>query len=267
MRPGTRFLIGATRPAGHIFYIPASERPTDDPKNRPHFLVNRCEPGLDPLAVATLAHMSTKATEHAQYGSPFHQLVNPAGRTSPDQEGNYVIAARVLPRDPGSLVFSAMSAVDAVRPVRAAVLSAAGLGEGVAAPGKTSVRGRLVRVLDPDVHAEYGCVLTCHAYSASRRYQMIVPIIDRFVKGPDGPEILEPIRWDVVPARCPWWDALPFTMPMLDTAELTSLSEGWRRSSSNRGGWLKPQIELLDAVVDEATLAAVEAKIVERLSQ
>ena len=266
MRPGTRFRSGATRPAGHIFYIPASERPTDDPKGRPHYLVNRCDPGADPFAVATLAHMSTKATEHTEYGSPVHEIETHGSLNKPNQAGSYVIAARLLPRNPERLVVSAMSAVNAVRSVRQSVLLAVGLGEGIATAGRSSVRGRLVRVLDPGVDARYGCVLTGHAYSASRRYQVIVPIMDRIVAGIDGPEILEPTRWDVVPTREPWWDVLPLHSPMLDTAGLISLSEPWRQIRDRRK-WLKPQIEILPVSIDDATLATVEARIVERLQQ
>jgi hypothetical protein len=266
MRPGTRFHAGATRPAGHIFYIPGSERPTDDPKSRPHFLVNRCDVVSDPSVVATLAHMSTKATEHSEYGSPLHEIVDATALTLPDQAGNYVIAARVVPRNPERLVVSAMSASNHVRSVRGAVLRAVGLGEGVAATGAASVRGRLARVGDQRAGIRYGCVVTGHAYSAIRRYQVIVPIIDRVVHHHDGPQILEPNRWSVVPMRQPWWNALPLQSPMLDTAGLISLSEAWRRSRDRRH-WLKPQIEVLPTSIDPVTLAAVEAAISERLSQ
>jgi hypothetical protein len=267
MRPGTRFHAGAIRPAGHIFYIPGSERPTDDPKSRPHFLVNRCDVASDSsVVVATLAHMSTKATEHSEYGSPLHEIVGPNALTLPDQAGNYVIAARLFPRNPERLMVSAMSATDHVRSVRGAVLRAVGMGEGVAATGTASVRGRLARVGDRRVGIRYGCVVTGHAYSASRRYQVIVPIIDRVVHQHDGPQILEPNRWSVVPMRQPWWNALPLQSPMLDTAGLISLSEAWTQSRDWRR-WLKPQIEVLPTSIDPGTLAAVEAKISERLSQ
>lgn len=266
MRPGTRFRRGAPRPAGHIFHIPAAERPTDDPKSRPHFLVNRCDPAADPLSVAALAHMTTKAAEHTEYGSPIHEIAASGTLTRPDQAGSYVIAARLLPRSPERLVVSAWSAVDHVRSVRRAVLVALGLGEGLAAAGAASVRGRLVRVHDRRAEIRYGCIVTGHSYSASRRYQVIVPIIDRVVHGPDGPELLDPNRWSVVPARQAWWDALPFRSPMLDTAGLISLSEPWRRGRDPRR-WLKRQIEVTDAAIDAATLAEVEARIMERLSE
>jgi hypothetical protein len=178
-------------------------------------------------------------------------------RPDPARTGGFVIAARLLASDPDRLVQD-------VRSVRRVVLEAIGLGEGVANAAGRSVRGRLARIHDARVGMRYGCVVTRHAYSASRRYQVIVPIFDRIVHGPEGPRLLEPMRWDVVPVRQPWWSALPLEQPMLDTAGLISLSELWRKSSDPRS-WLKPQIEIIDALIDAATLAAVEAKIAERL--
>lgn len=218
----------------------------------------------DPLSVATLAHMSTKQTEHTEYGSPIHEITDASALSRPDQTGSFVIAASLLPRDPERLVVSANSAVNHVRSVRRAVLLAVGVGEGLATNGANSVRGRLVRVHDRRTGIRYGCVVTGHAYSASRRYQVIVPIIDRIVQLNGDSEILEPGRWSVVPAQHPWWNSLPFAAPMLDTAGLISLSERWQHGRDRRR-WLDPQIEVLAASIDEDTLAAVEAKIAERL--
>ena len=78
MRPGTSFHGSDVRPAGHVFVIPAQERPGDDPKNRPHFLLNRCDPAVDPHVLGTLAHMSTKATEISEYGCAGHEIVDTA---------------------------------------------------------------------------------------------------------------------------------------------------------------------------------------------
>jgi hypothetical protein len=263
MRPGARFAPGAVRPAGHIFYLAPEERPTDDPKTRPHFLVNRCDVAADPAVMATLAHMTTKPTEHAAYGCSVHEIEDPVRV----RHGVvYVLGARLVPCDPDWLTVSGRSAVREVRPVREMVLEAIGLGEGVADSASKSVRGRLVRIHDSRLDIRHGCVLTSHAYSANRRYQIIVPVFDRILHGPEGPEPLEPTRWDVIPQRKPWWHALPLEEPVFDTAGLISLSELWRRDRDPRR-WLKPQIEIIDALIDDATLAAVEEKIVERLQQ
>ncbi|HEY0017820.1 MAG TPA: hypothetical protein VGC13_16015 [Longimicrobium sp.] len=209
--------------------------------------------------------MSTKATEHVEYGSPVHEIPGPAVLTKPDQDGSFVIASRLLPRDPDRLIVSAMSAVDEVRRVRRAVTLALGLGEGVAPPGTRSVRGRLVRIVDVRVGYAYGIVLTTHAYSAHRRFQIVAPIMDAAVEGREGPEVLEPLRWDVEPVRQPWLDAVPLKRPLVDTAALISLSEPWRQSRDRRR-WLKRQIDVLDSSVDATTLVAIEERIVERLS-
>jgi hypothetical protein len=177
-----------------------------------------------------------------------------------------VVAARLLARDPNRLGVSVMSAVQEVHSVRRVVVEAMGVGEGAASATSQSVRGRLVRIHDPQVGFRHGCVLTSHAYSASRRYQIIVPVFDRIIRGPEGTDLLEPMRWDVVPHRKPWWHALPLEEPVFDTAGLISLSELWRQGRDPRH-WLKPQIEIIDALIDDATLTAVEEKIVERLQQ
>lgn len=263
MKPGSRFPAGATRPAGHIFSIPACERPTDEHKTRPYFLVNRCDVAADPLELATLAHMTTKATEHLHFGSDFHEITSSTSK-QPGRDGQFVIATRLLPRDPRLLTASAMSAVDEVRSVRTAVLAALGLGEGMAAPGTPSVRGRLVRVRDERAGIRHGFVLTSHAYSAKRRYQIIVPIIDRMVGGVGGPELLEITRWDVQPGPRPWWKALPVIHPLVDTAGLVSLSERWQQGHDPRR-WLTRQIDVLEPSIDPHTLAAVEERIRARL--
>lgn len=262
MKPGTRFQAGAVRPAGHIFIIPAAERLTDDVKNRPHFLANRCDPWKDPNGLATLAHMSTKNTESVQYGCPSHEIIDRTSLERADQDGSFVVAARLIPQLPDRLRVSRFSAVDEVRSVRAAILRAIAPGEGTAEPG--SVRGRLVRVLDRQADFPFGVLITEARYSAKRRYQIVVPIIDRVADGDAGPELLEPTRWDVIPAPQAWVKKLPVAQPMLDTAALISLTERWQRSRDRRM-WLKKQIQVLDEAVDAATLTAIQARIGERL--
>jgi len=267
MKPGTTFRPWDTRPAGHIFFIPPAERPDEDVKSRPHFLLHRSTPDPGRFALATLAHMTTKRTEGEQFGAPVHEL-RADGVARPDQEGFFVNGARLLPRDPRRLSRSAFVAADEVRAVRETVGSAIGIGEGVAVGDSRSIRGRLVRVAPRTARKagfEYAFVLTQHAYSAQRRWQVLVPVIDMVVDGDDGPEELIPSDGDVVPEAAPWWKALPFEQPMIETAALTTLSEEWRKSRhSDR--WLKRQIAVVTRhSIDLATLERVEAAIISRL--
>lgn len=264
MRPGSSFSGNETRPAGHIFFIPGADRPGDDTKNRPHFLVNRCDPALDPDVVATLAHMSTKGTETLEYGSAGYEIADPARLSGYGGDGQFVVASRLIPRAVSRLVQSQLSSTDSVRHVRSAVLQAVGAGEGVAVPGSGSVRGRLVRVLDPRAGFGYGFILTAHEYSRRRRFQIIVPLIDRVSE--DGLEELEITRWDLLPESPVWSHHLPCEEPMLDTAGLISLTEEWKGSRDSRT-WLRKQIEVTDVVIDTPTLVQIEMRIGERLRQ
>jgi hypothetical protein len=260
MRPGTHFLATQTRPAGHIFFIPGDERPGDDPKTRPHFLANRCDPSVDPYVLATLAHMTTKPTEIVSHGSAGHQLADPA---KPD--GSFVIATRLLPRSATNLTRSHLSATEHVRAVRTSVLQAVGIGEGLGPRGSASVRGRLVRILDPRAGFQHGFILTAHEYSRRRRFQVVVPVIDRVVETDDGMEELEITPWDVLPERRHWFEQVPSAEPLLETAALISLTEEWQGGRDSRT-WLKKQIEVLEPTIDASTLSVVEARIGARLA-
>jgi hypothetical protein len=263
MKPGITFRGTEIRPAGHIFFIPGAERPGDDPKNRPHFLLNRCDPAAGPHALGTLAHMSTKATEIVEYGCAGHEIA--ADRpTAFAGDRSFVITARLLPRLAWDLHRSRYSAVDEVRAVRRSVMHALSVGDDATPRGRGSIRGRIVRVLDHRAGFSFGFVLTAHEYSLQRRYQIVVPIIDRVVETEGGLEELELTPWDVVPERQSWFANLPFAEPMIDTARLLSLTEEWRKSRDPRR-WLHKQIEMTSGMIDETTLAQIEAKIVERL--
>jgi hypothetical protein len=264
LRPGSTFRGSDPRPAGHIFFVPGEERPGNDPKNRPCFLINRCDPAADPYALGTLAYMSTKSTEIVQFGCAGHEIGRPRSADESGDEGNFVITARLLPRAASALNRSRFSAVDEVHRVRKSVLQALAIGEGMGGERNGSVRGRLVRVLDDGVGASSGFILTAHDYSAQRRYQVVVPIIDRIFEDEDGFEKIELNRWDVVPERQPWFRGLALREPLIDTAGLVSLTEEWRKSRDPRT-WLDRQIEVTGTMIDQATLAEVEAKITERL--
>ncbi|HEV7591443.1 MAG TPA: hypothetical protein VGO40_25235 [Longimicrobium sp.] len=183
MRPGSSFFGLAIRPAGHIFFIPAEERPGDDPKNRPHFLLNRCDPAADAHVLGTLAHMSTKPTEMVEYGCAGHEIAGTPHVRKMGWDRNFVITTRLLPLLAQDLKESRYSAVDEVRNVRRSVMQALSIGGGIEPRGNGSVRGRIVRVLEDSADFDFGFVLTEHQYSAQRRYQIVVPIIDRVVAG------------------------------------------------------------------------------------
>jgi hypothetical protein len=244
--------------------IPPGGRVTDDPKSRPHFLANRCDPASDPDGLATLAHMSTRNTEAARYGCPSHEIVPREVSRQPHHPRSFVVAARLVPQLPDQLQASLASAFRDVEGVRAAILRAIAPGDAMKQP-PGSVRGRLVRVLDSRADFRYGVLVTEGRYSAQRRYQLVVPVIDRVVTGVSGPEILEPVRWDVQPRRAyAWMKSIPLQQPMFDTAGLIALTEPWRHGSDRRT-WLARQIEVLDVAVDADTLSAILARIIERL--
>jgi len=144
------------------------------------------------------------------------------------------------------------------------MLAAVGTGEGVAEEGDGSVRGRMVRVVDPRVGFRFGFVVTAKGYSSQRGFQVIVPVINRIACTGDEIEELDLNQWDVIPERQSWFEQRPMVEPLLETAAIVSLSEEWKKSRDPRR-WLKRQIEVMDVAIDPATLAAVEAKIEERL--
>lgn len=139
------------------------------------------------------------------------------------------------------------------------------MGEGIGPAGSGSVRGRLVRVLDPRAGFEHGFILTTHEYSRRRRFQIVLPVLDRVVETNEGQEELEITPWDVLPDRRDWFDRVPCAEPLLETAGLISLTEEWREGRDPRT-WLKQQIEVLDTTIDANTLAMVEARISARLA-
>lgn len=107
-------------------------------------------------------------------------------------------------------------------------------------------------------------MVTAHGYSAQRRYQVVVPLIDRIVEADGGVERLDLTPWDVVPERKSWPAAVPLAEPLLETAALVSFSEEWRKGRDPRT-WLRKQIEVMPVTIDPDTLSAVEKRIQERL--
>ncbi|HSU17868.1 hypothetical protein [Longimicrobium sp.] len=257
------------RAAGHVFTLPPEQRFGDDPKRRPHFLLHRCSAS----EFGTLAHMTTKSSEERAFGAPVHEIVE-CSRTLKylGQAGCFVSPVRLLFADASELARSDASYTSAVPAVRAVTAEALGMGTGAAAANAVSIRGRIVALTREVADAfefEHGVVVTQHRYSAQRRWQLVVPILDVRDVMPENADTLQflPETWDVVPERADWWDVLPggWQQPVIDTARLITFSERWA-SARDRSRWLKAQIaRVLPASVDSGTLSRIEAALGARL--
>ncbi|HEX6748639.1 MAG TPA: hypothetical protein VF092_15180 [Longimicrobium sp.] len=263
------FEQGDDRPAGHVFGLPPEARFGDDPKRRPHLLLHRCRPA----ELGTLAHMTTKLSEEIGYGAPAHEIAECSRKLRyPGQQGCFVTPVRLLFQDASLLDRSDACYASSLHSVCAVTAKALGLRSGLGAPGSPSVRGHLA-VLSREVKEAFefghGVVLTQHEYSAQRRWQLLVPILDLRDLIPVGadPDSFTPEPWDVVPEPASWSTGLPrgWVRPVIDTARLITFSERWTRSR-DRDRWLKGQIErILPASVDLVTLSRIEDALAARL--
>lgn len=257
------------RPAGHVFSLPPQARLGDDPKHRPHFLIQRCSA----TALATLVHMTTKPSESVGYGAPAYEIAECSRRLKyAGQLGCFVSPVRLLFAEALDLTRSEASYTASVAAVRRVTSAALGIGTGLAGPGENSVRGNLA-VLSQDVADRFGfdhsLVVTQHVYSRQRRWQLVVPMVDIRHLMPKGVETREfvPEPWDVVPEHGEWWNVLPpeWVQPVFDTARLTSFSERWEKGY-DQSRWLKAQIgRILPLKIDPITLRRIEVALVERL--
>jgi hypothetical protein len=269
---GTRkFKPGQTRTAGHVFYVPKEARLAEDTKNRRHLLLHDASDEGTAAVLATLVHLTTKDTEHRAHHAPFYRLTAPAlQRSDPKAQGSYVNAPRLVFRDVRKLIDAVGEASnDDMEGARRAVADALGITR--QPPHPESVRGRIAQVagtLQKDTGFAFGVVLTNPAYSAERRFQAMVPIIDLQVLLRED-EIrgdFVPDDTDVLPGNRAWCARLPksWTEPLIDTVRLVTLTEEWKQSR-NKNAWLPKQITILDQSVDDETLHEIESRLAQRL--
>lgn len=268
----TWFHDDETRPAGYVFNVPAEVRHLgDDKPSRPFLLLVRCADD-DP---ATLALMTTKATE-AQYGAVLFEFTEERGKQRlPGQERSYANLSSlfVLPAD--ELVAAENNLARYLAPLRAELKTALGIGSGRSPDGTAgSIRGYVVRLAEHIAHEfgfEYGVVVSGHQYSAARRLQSVVPVVDaaEFLEAGEAVEDFRREDTDVPPpAGAAWLRQLPteWELPVIDTALITSFSEGWKRSPRPET-WLDEQIvRVFPTAVDADTLENIEASLSARLS-
>lgn len=262
---------GQTRTAGQVFYVPKEARLAEDTKNRRHLLLHDAADDGTAAVLATLVHLTTQDTERRAHKAPFYRLTTPALQPlDPKAEGSFVNGPRLVFRDVRKLIDPVGEASrEDVEGARRAVAGALGITRQPAHPG--SVRGRVARVtgtLQKDTGFAFGVVLTNPAYSAERRFQAIVPIIDLqlLLRDDETRDDFVPDETDLLPGNRPWCATLPksWTEPLIDTARLVTLTEEWKHSHS-RNAWLPKQITILDQRVDDETLREIESTLARRL--
>lgn len=265
------FRPGDTRPAGYVFPVPAKSRHLRDNKpSRPFLLLTRSG-GLD---LAALALMTTKSTE-GSYGATLYEFADRRGKQSlPGQERSFVDLSSLIFRRADRLEVSEQIHARHMNAVRTKLKAALGIGAGTGPGGVgTSIRGHLVRLSRriADLYEfQFGVVLTEHEYSAARRLQVLVPVVDAgtFLVGGETVADFAPEPGDVLPpSSAPWVGQLPpsWILPVVDTVRLASFSEKWE-ASPRRETWLEEQIEhVFPIAVDAWTLAMIESAVTSRL--
>jgi hypothetical protein len=172
----------AFRP-GHVFWMPAGATWLNQDKPRPFALSTHC--AVDELG--TLVYGSTQETEKSAGGAciavaPTQQGLNRNGLRS----RTYFYPGTLLPIPHEQLPPHAGFLGRSLHELRAALRGALGIGCGSclhpSAPAQ-SVRGRVVVLAEHvaiDLHTEFAVVLTEPRYSATRNYQIILPIFTTF---------------------------------------------------------------------------------------
>ncbi|HEY7769045.1 hypothetical protein [Longimicrobium sp.] len=262
---------GEAWPTGYVFDVPRWRRNVPDSKPwRPFYLLNRVVPG----DAATLALMTTKSTEVA-HGATQFIVPDTKKLRLPGQDASYIEVSSILVEDSSNFSTASDNLSRHRAAVRAQLHTALGMGEGTG-PGTKgeSIRGFLVRLTRPmerEFGYSFGIVLTRHEYSRARRLQTVVPVLDlRVFTGPAvSAATFEPKGGLIRPAdgTAAWLRQLPpeWAGHVLDVPLLNTFTEEWRMHR-DPARWLPRQIEhVYPTPVDDATLAAVEAAVSERL--
>ncbi|HEX8212547.1 MAG TPA: hypothetical protein VF584_20385 [Longimicrobium sp.] len=278
--PGRNFKLGETRPVGGVFWRPKDPAMSTDPRDsRPHLLLHDCEddntPGPAAGIFATLAFMSRQDTEHTQYGAPAHRMLTPALQPlDPWKKGSFTLTSRFLMEDVRVLEEAANQASAAdVRGCLISVRQGLGIGRGPALAGGRAIRGHLARIegrVRDVTGLEYGIVVTDPTYSASRRYQALIPVIDlaELMDEGEDPAAFQPEDGELLVEHADkgWTAALPvgWSGILIDTVRLITLTEKWRKGR-NPEKWLAKQITVLPYRVERDVLDGIDARLVRRL--
>jgi hypothetical protein len=234
---------------GEVWFLPPEAEEGGDSKGRRHVLLTTCDAVDD---VGIFSYASTRATE-ARFGAAC-LFVDPAADPSASTgftRPSYVYASRLIPARSESLVRMTGRLIDEMPFLRQLLRQALGLGTGTAGgnrPTAAGWRGRVVRL--GRVRAEsigycYAIIVTEPTYSNRERYQIVVPVedLDEFESGPGD---LEVTHGEWIRAIAAWPRGALVAIADVQSVFHPSDVQGWT-----------------GAVVDETTMALIEAALIE----
>jgi hypothetical protein len=244
-------------PAGHVYYVPTSERPGDDHDDRRFLLLKR----VPQDGVASMAATTTKPNEEVHL-----YTLKDAGHllTKPDQSGPYVCGYNLLYRNAHLLGDSVDVQTKQLPDILTVVRTALGMGENIAdqPTPRGTLRGRLVEVtpkIRKLMYFRYGFILTEHEYSTARRWQILLPVVSGGNLEATATWIDHPASPEIRACLPDGWERL-----LLLTDRLVSVTQG--KPGLRWGNGLPHEIARLFSVsMDPGALAAAEHAIRRRL--
>jgi hypothetical protein len=242
--------------ASETHNLPPEGQPGGDTKERrPHVLLRDCE-AED--STYTVAYGSTQGAEAGRRPSPAFVLVDRDDRGYEGTgltEKTWIYLCRLITGDPADLAAPRGRLADEWDDIKAALRRSLGIGTGTTASGEArgSWRGRVVRLFGATRvqldGAEFALVVTEPRYSHARHYQQLIPIYH-------GPEAFGEEHDLLVEAE--WVSGLS---PGSQRAYLAipSVFSGCETGRPRTPGHF---VQLTSVVVDEGTMAAVDAALV-----